>query len=390
MKETNKNEVIVLSVVEGGLSVTEAATRFGVSRQWVHTLLARYRSEGLKGVQPRSRRPHTNPNQTSQTIMDEILRLRENLDSQGLDSGPESIWDRLDPATRPAVSTIWRILKAAGKITPQPQKRPRSSWHRFAAAAPNETWQSDFTHWQTTDHEDVEIISWLDDHSRYLLHISVYPRVSLNEVITTFTTTCKKHGYPASTLTDNGMVYTTRLARGADGSHSQPNGFEQLIHDLNITQKNGSPGHPTTQGKIERYHQTLKKWLKAQNQAPTIPDLQKQLNSFARIYNTERPHRAIGRKTPNTAYNALPKAEPTKELFNQIWRVRHDKVDSAGHTTLRHSGKLLHLGIGRAHKHQPILILIHANNTIVINRDTGEIIAEHTLNPTKKYQPKNR
>lgn len=124
MKETNKNEVIVLAITEGGLSITEAAARFGISRQWIHTLLSRYHTDGLKGLQPRSRRPHSNPNQTNEDTRTAILRLREDLNAQGLDSGPESIWDRLDPNTRPAVSTIWRILKAANKITPQPQKRP--------------------------------------------------------------------------------------------------------------------------------------------------------------------------------------------------------------------------------------------------------------------------
>lgn len=249
-------------------------------------------------------------------------------------------------------------------------------------------WQSDFTHWKTIDQGDVEIITWLDDHSRFILNVDAYKTITLTNVINTFTNACQTHGYPQSTLTDNGMVYTTRLARGADGKRRQPNGFEQLLHELGIKQKNGKPSHPTTQGKIERYHQTLKKWLAVRSAPQNITELRVLLKEFEHIYNHERPHRAINRQTPATSYNALPKAGPTMELFDQIWRIRYDSVGSTGTVSLRHSGKLLHLGIGRAHKHQPVLILLHGNDTIVINKDTGEIIAEHTLNSTKNYQPK--
>lgn len=276
----------------------EAARRFGVSRQWIYTLLSRYHAEGIAGLQARSRRPHSNPHQSSVTTTEQVLHLRAQLLTKGLDAGAQSIWDRMSLDDRPSISTIWRLLKASGQITPQPQKRPRSSWHRFQADAPNEMWQSDFTHWHTQDLEDVEIISWLDDHSRFLLHTSAHPRITASTVIDTFTSACHQHGYPQSTLTDNAMVYTTRLSRGAKGENRQPNGFEQLIHDLGIKQKNGAPSHPTTQGKIERWHQTLKKWLTAQPPAENIPHLQQQVDQFTHIYNTERPHRAIGRQTP--------------------------------------------------------------------------------------------
>lgn len=114
MNETNKNEVIILVIVEGGLSISEAVSRFGISRRWIFKLLARYRAEGLTGLQTKSRRPQSNPSQTSQSIKEEVLRLRHQLHTQGLDAGPESIWNHLDPDTRPSTSTIWRILKQAG------------------------------------------------------------------------------------------------------------------------------------------------------------------------------------------------------------------------------------------------------------------------------------
>lgn len=386
MANANQNRVIVLSVVNGGLSVAEAAQRFGVERQWVYVLLARYREHGDAGLEPRSRRPKTSPSRTDDALRARILELHTLLHDQGLDAGAESIHARLEREQEAAssVSTIWRILRAAGAVTPQPQKRPRSSIIRFEAAQPNETWQSDFTHWPLHDGTDTEIISWLDDHSRYLLHCVAHPRITGQIVVTSFTDTADRHGLPASTLTDNGMVYTTRFARGGAG----PNGFEHLLQRLGITQKNGSPGHPQTQGKIERFHQTLKLWLRKQPPARNIAELNAQLARFQQIYNQERPHRALKRHTPAEAYHALPKAEPRFSDGTEHWRVRYDTVDSGGTITVRYAGKLRHLGIGRAHKNTPIVLLMSGQETIVTTRHGGEILAEHTINPAKDYQAK--
>ncbi|WP_198030442.1 integrase core domain-containing protein, partial [Actinomyces sp. S4-C9] len=248
-------------------------------------------------------------------LRETILELRDQLLRDGLDAGAETIYDLLPKDNRPSTSTIFRILKTNGKIQPQPQKRPRSSWQRFQAPAPNSLWQSDFTHWPLADGTDTEIISWLDDHSRYLTHISVHPTITASIVVNTFLKATDTHGLPAATLTDNGFVYTTRLA-GGRATNNQPNPFEQLLADLSIEQKNGRPNHPTTQGKIERFHRTLKTWLKAQPPAQTHQDLQQQLQDFQTIYNTQRKHRAINRRTPHQAYTATPKDQPTITLNN--------------------------------------------------------------------------
>lgn len=387
----SRNRVVVLAVVEGGLSVGEAAERFGVSKQWIYVLLARYQAEGLDGLEPRSRRPHRSPTRTSDAIRDQILVLRDELHAGGLDAGAESIRDRLpvDPPP-PSASTIWRILRTHERVESQPQKRPRSSWKRFEAAAPNETWQSDVTHWRLADGAAAEVISWLDDHSRFLLHISAHVHVTVGDVVDTFTRTAARHGLPVSTLTDNGLVYTTRFAGGWNGRRSQPNVFEQLLVDLGVRQKNGSPNHPMTQGKIERFHQTLKQWLAARpDRAATIVELQHQLDEFTEVYNTQRPHRAIGRRTPAVAYEALPKATPVFEDGNTIWRVRYDRVDQTGTVTLRYASRLRHLGIGRAHAGANVIVLVHNDHTIILGVGTGEILAEHTIDPTRDYQPKH-
>jgi len=382
----SKNKVIVLAVLEGGMSKAEAARRYGVSRQWVHELLARHAEHGDAGLEARSRRPRTSPQQTPETVRDRIVALRAELHATGLDSGAETIAAHLgrEGLPVPASTTIHRILRAAGTVAPEPHKRPRSSLRRFAAAQPNETWQSDFTHWALADGTDTEIIDFLDDHSRCLLHLHAHPRVTGPIVVEAFLDTAQHHGLPASTLTDNGMVYTTRLAGGRGGR----NAFETLLAGLGITQKNGHPGHPQTQGKIERFHQTLKKWLHGQPPAHTIEDLNELLDKFRHIYNHERPHRAIGRQTPAEAYAATPKAAPAIAAQGEHWRIRTDRVDADGKVTLRHAGRLRHLGIGRAHKHKRIILLAQDADVLAIEHGTGEILAEFAIDNARGYQPK--
>ncbi|MDQ4491363.1 IS481 family transposase [Sinomonas sp. ASV486] len=384
----SKNKVIVVAVLEGGMSKAEAARRYGISRQWVHQLIARHAAEGEAGLEARSRRPRTSPQQTPANVQERILVLRADLQAKGLDSGAETIAAHLgrEGLPVPASTTIHRILRAAGAVAPEPHKRPKSSLRRFAAAQPNETWQSDFTHWHLADGTDTEIIDFLDDHSRCLLHLTAHPRTTGAIVVDAFLDTAQEHGLPASTLTDNGMVYTTRLAGGKGGR----NAFESLIAGLGIVQKNGSPGHPQTQGKIERFHQTLKKWLHSQPPAQTIEDLNDQLTRFRHVYNHERPHRALGRHTPAEAYAQTPKAGPAAAAQGAHFRVRTDRVDADGKVTLRHAGRLRHLGIGRAHRHKRIILLVHDAEATAIEHGTGEILAEFTINPTRGYQPKKQ
>src|SRR5690625_2785169 len=159
------NEAIVIAVVEGGMSTSSAALKFGFSQRWVRALVRRARLEGMAAVKPASRRPKTNPNRTSEQVRQRIYFIRDELTRAGLDAGAESIWDRLEEP-RPHPSTIYRILRAAGKVESQPKKRPKRSYIRFEASLPNEMWQSDFTHVRLASGVDVEVITWIDDHSR--------------------------------------------------------------------------------------------------------------------------------------------------------------------------------------------------------------------------------
>ena len=322
-----------------------------------------------------------------------MLRLRKQLHEAGLDAGADTIGWHLQHHHDTVLSraTINRILTRHGQVRPDPSKRPKSSYIRFEAEQPNETWQSDFTHYRLTNPHrtqgaDCEIITWLDDHSRYALHVSAHARVTAQIVLATFRETAGQHGYPVSTLTDNGMVYTVRFA-------SRPGGRNHLEHELrrlNIVQKNSRPNHPTTCGKVERFQQTLKKWLRAQPVQPTtIEELQTLLDRFRDQDNQQRPHRSLPhRATPATLYDSMPKALPgpsTDPVTHE--RIRHDRVDKAGSVTLRHNTRLHHIGIGRTHAGTCVILLVQDLQIRVVNAATGELLRDLILNPNRDYQP---
>ena len=387
MASKDKHLVIVRSVLQQGLTPAAAAARYGVSRQWVHTLLNRYQAEGPDGLAPRSRAPKSRPITTSEPLRRRIIELREDLIAQGADAGPVTIaWHLQREGHRaPSTSTIRRILHSEGLVVAEPKKRPKSSYIRFQADLPNQCWQADITHAYLADGTRVEILDFLDDHSRYLLHLQAAAAFTGAMVVTAMTDLISGNGAPASTLTDNGLVFTARLA----GRKGGRNGFEKLLQAHRIKQKNGSPGHPQTQGKIERFHQTLKRWLAARPRPATPTELQSLLDRFQHWYNNDRPHRAVGRRTPAQAYTALPKATPNTDTEPE-WRTRTDRVDANGKVTLRYAGRLRHLGIGRAHAGTPILMLIHDAHVITSNADTGHVIAEHHIDPDRGYQPPRR
>lgn len=181
----SRAHVAVLQVVSEQMSVTAAAAEYGFSRRHLHRLLARYREGGLEALEPRSKRPKTTPTETSENVRGRVIELRRELTADGLDAGPVTIVWHLEQEglNAPSTSTIRRILHQAGLIVPEPRKRPRSSYIRFQAAQPNEMWQSDFIHWRLKDGTDIEILNWLDDHSRYLLSCSAHQPVTGDTVV---------------------------------------------------------------------------------------------------------------------------------------------------------------------------------------------------------------
>ena len=385
----SKARLVITAVVVEGRSQGEVARAYGVSQGWVSRLVARYRAEGEAAFQPRSRRPKTSPAAISAGTVELITASRKELAGQGLDAGPDTIAWHLEHHHQVRVSpaTISRYLARAGLVTPAPAKRPRSSYLRFAAELPNECWQADFTHWRLAGGTGTEILCWLDDHSRLALSVTAHWRVTGPIVLAAFRAAVARHGTPASTLTDNGMVFTTRLSGGKGGR----NGLETELRRLGITQKNGKPNHPQTQGKVERFQQTLKKWLASQPSPATLTELHDQLDAFTAYYNTRRPHASLPhRATPATIYAARPKATPGDRSADTHHRVRRDRIDASGVITLRHHGRLHHIGIGRTHARTPVIMLIQDLNIRIINAATGELLRDLTLDTTKDYQPTGR
>lgn len=389
----SKRRAIITSVIVEGLSQAEVARRFGVSESTVSRLLARYRAEGVAAFEPRSRRPHTNPKRVADVVDKMIVNLRDELSEQGLDSGPDTIVWHLEHDHNITVSrsTVRRRLVAAGKITPQPTKRPKSSYIRFEADLPNGTWQTDTTHYylgppRPDQTNRAEILTWLDDHSRYVVSLTAHLPVTGQTVVETLTNASNQHGLPASILSDNALIYTTRFA----GSKGGRNKLETFCATNHINQKHSRPYHPTTCGKVERFQQTLKKWLTAQTTQPrTINDLQTLLDKFAAYYNHHRPHRSNQRRTPAHTYTALPKDTPTQGL-NPHYRIRHDRVDNTGRVSLRRAGRLHHIGLGRRFTATKVVLIIEDLDIRVINQQTGELLRHLKLNPERDYQPQQQ
>jgi transposase InsO family protein len=392
----SKARLVITAITVEKRPVAEVVEAYGVSRSWLYELLARHRAEGEAAFEPRSKAPKTSPGATPPETVDLVLTLRKQLLEAGHDAGAETLTWHLTQHHDITLSraTIHRILTRHGAVTPEPRKRPKSSYIRFQAAMPNECWQSDFTHYPLTDTatfpKGIEIITWLDDCTRYALHVSAHRAITTPIVKATFRKAAGQHGIPASTLTDNGMVYTVRLA--SIGHRGGRNGFEQQLRDWHVVQKNSRPNHPTTCGKVERFQQTMKNWLRAQPTQPaTIAALQTLLDRFRREYNQQRPHRSLPhRATPAALYDTMPKALPGPSRDADTHdRIRHDRVDKSGSVTLRMAGKLRHIGIGRTHARTHVILLVQDLDVRIVNAITGELLRELTIDTSKDYQPRN-
>jgi hypothetical protein len=235
------------------------------------------------------------------------------------------------------------------------------------------------THWALADGSTVEILNVIDDHSRLCVAAKVYKTVRSADVVRTLHVAAEAWGYPASMLTDNGSIFTS-FSRGGEAA------MEAELLALGITTRHSRPYHPQTQGKVERFHQTVKKYLAAQDPPETMKQLQGQLNRFARYYNTVRPHRAVGRRTPFEAWNAKGRARPSGPKIDTAgYRVLRAKVDRFGRLTIRRRAKLHHVGIGMRFAGTRVMILIAGLGVKVLLPD-GTPVRNFTLDPSKDYQ----
>jgi transposase InsO family protein len=376
-----KNRIIVESVVSQGLGVRATARKYGVSPAWVSTLVSRFRALGPAGLEARSKRPLSNPKATAPQVEERIIELRKELCEIGTDAGADTIHTHLEREglAAPSLSTIQRILARRGFVTPAPKKRPKSSYVRFVADLPNECWQSDMTHWHLADGTGVEILTFLDDHSRLVLGAQAYPTASMRDVRRLFAQCCERYGTPASVLSDNGAIYNA-------GSRGGRSGFESDLAAAGVLYKHSRPYHPQTCGKVERWHRTLKGFL-AKRPATSLGELHAVLDDVVNYYNDVRPHRGINRSTPSDAYQARAKAKPHTLIHQPHWRIRTDTVDKRGHVTLRYFGKLRHLNVGWSYRGQAIRLYV-LDDVVTFATEDGEFIGETRIDPDRDYQPK--
>ena len=216
------------------------------------------------------------------------------------------------------------------------------------------------------------------------MYLRAFERITGRIVVDSFTQAISIYGVPQATLTDNGCVYTARFSGGRHVY--QPNAFEMLLTDLHVQQRNGLPYHPTTQGKIERLWQTLKQWVYARGIPSSIDQLNTWLDEFTHVYNRERSHRALYGMTPWSVYTNTHKASARIDIDHVSYRVRYDRVDAYGRVTLRYKGRILHLGLSKKRKNCPVILLIHGNHVIALDRQIHQIIGYFELDETKNYQ----
>jgi transposase InsO family protein len=378
----DKSRFLIETHLRTGKSIKELAAAHGVSESWLFKLLRRYRTEGPAGLEARSRRPKTSPTRIADLYEDEIVRRHKELADLGVDAGAETIHFHMATPGRqvPSVSTIQRVLCARGFVTPNPKKRPKCARIRFCADFPNECWQADMTHVTLRNGAVFEVLNVIDDHARLCVAARAMQRVSANDVIRVLHKAAEKWDYPASLLTDNGLIFTARTRYGVEGA------VEQELFALGITVKHSRPYHPQTCGKVERFHQSLKKFLEAQHDIETKKQLQRAIDRFVAYYNELRPHRGIGRRTPRSVFDAREKVRPAGSLVKTDGRrLRLDKVDAAGSVTVRHKGRLHHIGIGRPYAGWRVAMLIDGLDIEVVGLD-GSPLRRLVLDPTKDYQ----
>lgn len=366
------------------VNVTRICREAGTSRKTFYKWAARYRAHGLAGFEERSRRPLTTPRRTPADVEQLVVEIHSELKAAGLDHGAMTVqWHLgrrpvMNQQRVPAVATIHRILTRHGLIEPQPKKRPKTSWRRFEAPAPNEWWQIDAMDWVIAT-GPVKVFNIIDDHSRVVTRSRVVAEATTAEAWTTFCQAGQQWGLPAAVLSDNGLCFSGKLRR-------MEVVFEANLRDAGIRPITGRPFHPQTTGKVERFQQTLKKWLRREPLARSMAQLQHQLDEFCRIYNHERPHQGIGRVTPFSRWNASPATQPTPQpiehpTFPQP-AVRTARVSS--HGNVRVAGRLS-IGIGVAFAGTQATVIIDDHHASVYIND--QLVRHLKIDHSRYYQP---
>jgi transposase InsO family protein len=381
--------------------VTTFCAEHGISRKSFYELRKRSRIDGPAAVlEPRTRRPRASPSTLTEEVKSQAIAVRAALESSGLDHGPISVHDKMKAMgleVVPSTASLARVFREAGVARSEPRKKPRSAWRRFVYPAPNACWQIDATEYVLTGGRRCVIFQLIDDHSRYAVASHVAWSETAEAAITVFDKAVAAHGVPQRLLSDNGLALNPSR-RGHLG--------QLVVHvmGLGVEPITGKPYKPTTQGKNERFHQTLFRYLNKQPLAASLSELQTQVDAFDHLYNTQRPHQALpGRVTPTTAWNATEKAEEPRPTSERLVRpaaprprptpipapastsTPTDLPDDTRIRKLASNGTFMldrvNYLVGGQYGFQQVIVVTHGDqigDKITVADLDGEILIEHT------------
>lgn len=369
-------------------AVSTFCAEHGISRKSFYALRNRALTDGPAAVlEPRTRRPKSSPSMLSDEVKEQAVAVRAALEQSGLDCGPVSVHEKMRAmglAQVPSTASLARIFREAGVARREPKKKPRSAWRRFVYPTPNACWQLDATEYVLARGRKCVIFQLIDDHSRYAVASHVAGSETAEAAIAVFDKAVAAHGVPQRLLSDNGLALNPSR-RGLVGK------LVNHVGALGVEAITGKPYKPTTQGKNERFHQTLFRYLDKQPLAESLAELQAQVDAFDHIYNTERPHQGLpGRVTPLTAWEATPTAEAPRPTPDPPLHIQAavkqlqpaPELPAGAHVrTLTTAGTFMLAGViykvGGRHGLHEVLVATNGDKIIVADLD-GEILIEHT------------
>jgi transposase InsO family protein len=362
------------------LNVSAVCVELGISRPTFYTYVARFDAEGVPGLLERSRRPSASPGQTSAAVEEEIVRWRQRLADEGWDAGAASIWHRMRRAGAhpPSVRTVHRVLVRRGLVTPQPDKRPRSSYQRFEYQRTNDCWQIDATECPLAGGASAVVFHLVDDCSRKSLGSLAAPAETGPAANQCVSEAIARYGVPAMFLSDNGLAFSAKRRGGQTE-------LERALRVLGVRVVASSPFHPQTCGKNERLHQTFKRWLAQQPTPVTTADLQHLADRFDHLYNNERPHTALAGATPNEAWAGRERCPAPTAPVDPTTRIREATVTSNGVVFVNHRYGVL---VGREWSGAPVTTIVTGDHVQILYK--RQLVRELTIDPTRRYQPLGR
>jgi transposase InsO family protein len=363
--------LLIATIETQGLNVTGFCHDHGISTWSFYEIRRRFRSGGVEALEPRSRAPHRIANRLAVEVEDQIVAIRKELTDAGLDAGADTIlWslERIGIEPLPSRSTVYRTLKTRGLVVAEPAKAPKHAGRTFVAERANECWQLDDTTWMLIDGTEAKNLNVVDDHSRHAVASKALETVTGASALETVLEAGEVLGLPARVQSDNAKAFRHVLA--------------DALRSLGVATTHSRPHHPQTNGKVERFHQTQKRWLARQPRAATIAELQAQLDQFRLVYNHRRPHRALDRRFPADVWTTAPKTGPANRPLGEPTTL---------YTGIVHRGQLRlgnrwRISLGHTHSDQPAIAAVTGTNCHVFVN--GRLARTLTLNPERVDQPR--